>query len=276
MTNFKEVMKRHNDTRLSVRTYLDALEGVETQFALIRFALGALSKKAIKGFFEVRLHQQLGTISAAFKKMKESAQGGEVEEWNQTEEMVQEFVKKKHRKNSKASDTRFKIELSEDRLNQSELLLLVAHFESFMKEVHRAFLTAAPAKVFSKRDTKFMLREAFQDGTGSHFGKFLDELVIKEVKSLDAQRIARRAEYFSEHFGISFGSQKELGDLKEIMETRNKISHEIYCPPPRSPEQVRDQPLVPHDMLKRARRLFRDIPLRCVEAGAKVYPSYFR
>jgi hypothetical protein len=269
-------MTHHHDTRLSVRTYLAALEGVETQFALVRFALSALSKNAIKGFFKARLHHQLGSITAGFAKIRASAQGGEVAEWNQTEEMLREFIKKKHRKDSKPSDTRFKIELSEDRLNQSELLLLVAHFESFMKEVHRTFLTAAPAKVFSKRDTKFMLREAFQDGAGGCFSKFLNELVIKEVKSLDSQRVERRAEYFSEHFGVSFGSPKDVGDLKEIMETRNKISHEIYCAPPASAEQVKELPLVPDEMLKRARQLFRDIPRRCVEAGAKVYQSYFR
>jgi hypothetical protein len=268
-------MTHRQDSRLSVRSYLEALEGVETQFALIRFALSALSKNAIKGFFQARLHDQLGAISAAFAKIKEGAQGEEIAEWNQTEEMLRDFTKKKHRKESKPSDTRFRIELSEDRLNQSELLLLVAHFESFMKDVHRTFLMAAPAKVFGKRDTKFMLRDAFQDGTGG-FSKFLTELVIKEVKFLDSQRVERRAEYFVEHFGVSFGSQKEIDDLREIMDTRNKISHEIYCPPPRSAEQVKEQPLVSGQMLKRARQLFRDIPRHCVEAGAKVYQSYFR
>jgi hypothetical protein len=263
----------HHDSRLSVKNHLAALEGVETQFALVRFALSTLSKNAIRGFFKARLNHQLDALSKAFAKIKENAQGEEVAEWNQTEEMLRDFTKKKHRKSSKPSDTRFSIELSEDRLNQSELLLLVAHFESFMKEIHRTFLTAAPAKVFGKRDTKFMLREAFQDGS---FSKFLNELIIKEVKSLDSQRIERRAEYFVEHFGISFGSQKEIDDLTEIMATRNKISHEIYCPPPRSAEQVKEQPLVPDIMLKRARQLFRDIPSRCVDAGAKVYQSYFR
>ena len=46
-------MSQQQDTRLSVRNYLATLEGVETQFALIRFALGALSKNAIKGFLAV-------------------------------------------------------------------------------------------------------------------------------------------------------------------------------------------------------------------------------
>ena len=262
--------------RLTVRHYRATIEGVETQFALIRFALSALSKNAIKGFFKARLHHQLGAIDRGFQMLKANAQGDELEEWKQTEEMLREFAKKKHRKDSKPADTRFKIEFSEDRLNQSELLLLVAHFESFMKEVHRRFLTAAPAKVFSKRDTKFMLRELFEDSTVSYSGKFLTELIAKEVKLLDSQRAERRAEYFSEHFGVSFGSKKEISELQEIMDARNKISHEIYFSPPHSLEQIKVLPLVSDVMLKRARQLFRDIPQRCIEAGAKVYQSYFK
>jgi hypothetical protein len=270
-----KAMKRQHDTRLSISPYLDALEGVETQFALIRFALSKLSKGAIQGFSKGRLNQELVTNSETFKSLKGNMpQMSEV--LSQAEEVVQEGVKKKYRKDSRLSDTRFRIELSEDRLNQSELLLLVAHFESFMKEVHRTFLTAAPAKVFSKRDTKVMLSEVFQDQAGNPFGRFLKELIIKEVKFLDAQRIERRAEYFLKRYEISFGSQNEIDGLKEIMETRNRISHEIYSPPPRTPEQVKDQALVADEMLKRARGLFRDVPKKCVEAGAKVYQSYFR
>lgn len=269
-------MTQHQDTRLTMRHYRATIEGVETQFALMRFALGALSKNEIKGFFKARLHSELDAIGKNFQVLKADAQGDELEEWKQNEEMLREFVKKKHRKGSKPADTRFKIELSEDRLNQSELLLLVAHFESFMKEVHRRFLSAAPAKVFSKRDTKFMLREFFEDSTVGFSGKFLTELVAKEVKFLDSQRVERRADYFSEHFGVSFGSKKEISDLKDIMEARNKISHDIYFSPPRSLEQIKILPLVSDPMAKRARHLFREVPRRCIEAGAKVYQLYFR
>lgn len=262
-------MSQQNDTRLSARNYLETLESVQAQFALIRFALSTLSKNSIKVFFKKRLENQLNAISKSIQVLKVGTEGDETKEWEETEEMMLEFAKKKHRKNFKPSDTRFKIEFSEDRLNQSELLLLVAHFESFMKEIHRTFLIAAPAKVFGKRETKIMLREVFENG-------FRNELIHKEVKFLDSQRVERRAEYFSEYFGVSFCAQKELEGLKEIMETRNKISHEIYHPVLRTLEQIKSPPLVSDTMLKRARILFRDIPQNCVKAGAKVYQSYFR
>jgi hypothetical protein len=60
------------------------------------------------------------------------------------------------------------------------------------------------------------------------------------------------------------------------METRNKISHEIYCPPPNTPEQIKEQALVSDKMLKQARWLLKEIPSKCVKTGAKAYPSFFR
>ena len=269
-------MKQQHYNRLSVKTYLAALEGVETQFALIRFALSELSKSAIKKFLRERLDRQLSGITAFYAMGRSITQKEDTGEMGRTEKSVREVIKKEHKKDSKPSDNRFKIELSEDRLNQSELLLLVAHFESFMKEVHQTFLQAAPGRVFSNRDTKVMLRDLFHTGNGRHFEKFLNELIIKEVKSLDAQRIGQRVDYFSKNFGVSFDSQKEIHDLEQIMETRNKISHEIYCPPPPSLEQVKELPIVDDEMLRRARLLFRDIPQRCVEVGAKAYQSYFQ
>lgn len=379
-----------HDTRLSINPYLKALDAVETQFALIRFALNKLSKGQIQGFYKARLNAQLTTISTSLDNAREwvaltfsagdlvdlrslasklkqptdavstylknqlsattlialakyqgsgsdpvplqktlvedinriirsrsiyetqrfadgslrsetqqllaqNPQGDALlrlnrllledaypqeisrsEEWESTKEDALEYKKKMHKKDNRPADTRFKIEMSEDRINQSELLLLVAHFESFMKEVHQTFLTAAPAKVFSKRDTKFMLRELFAPETGSSFSKFLNELIIKEVKRLDKENIEAMAGYFFEHFGIGFGTKEEIDDLKEIMVTRNKISHEIYSTPPRTLEQIKDQPLVSDAMLKRARNLFKSVPRKCVEVGAKTYQSHFR
>lgn len=235
----------------------------------------AVSKSKIRAFYKAHLEDQLSAIESCFQKLKKHSPDLDPV-FGKFEEVVSKDLMKQYRKDIRQGDTRFKIEFSEDRLNQSELLLLVAHFESFMKEVHSTFLNAAPAKVFSGSDKKVMLRDVFGGQGVTVFSKFLNELIIKEVKFLDSQRIEKRAEYFSEHYGVSFGSGTEINELKEIMEIRNKIPHEIYAPLPSSPEQVRDQALVGDEMLKRARQLFRYISSRCVEAGAKAYQSYFR
>jgi hypothetical protein len=266
---------RQQDGRLCSRPYREALDGVETQFALVRFVLKESKGRVIQEFYKDRLAAQLGKMDDGFSKIRNQP-GEESQEWDEVHEGLREYARKKHKKESRPSDNRFKIELSEDRLNQSELLLLVAHFESFMKEVHRTFLTAAPARVFGRSEAKVMLCDVFDAQAGNPFGTFLKEVIIKEVKWLDAQRIDKRAEYFAKHYGVSFGAPKEIETLKEIVAMRNKISHEVYAPPPHSPEQVREQPLVGDDMLKQARRLFKEVPNRCIEAGAKVYQSFFR
>ncbi len=377
-----------HDTRLSINPYLKALDAVETQFALIRFALNKLSKGQIQGFYKARLDAQLTAISTSLDNAREwvaltfsvgdlvdlpslanklkqptdavstylknqlsattlialakyqglgsdpvplkktlvedinriirsqliyetqrftgdslrsetqqllaqNPQGDALlrlnrllledaypqeisrsEEWESTKEDALEYKKKMHKKDNRPANTRFKIEMSEDRINQSELLLLVAHFESFMKLMHETFLLAAPNKVFGKgfrdeQNPRIPVKEIF-DSTQSSWNaqKFLNELVAKEVKWLDAQNIEVKTNYFSKHFGILFGGEKEIDELKEIMVTRNKISHEIYSTPPRTLEQIKDQPLVSDAMLKRARNLFKSIPMKCIGVGA--------
>src|SRR5258708_27401390 len=187
--------RRQHDERLCFPPYCEALEGVETQFALVRFILKQSRKSVIQQFFKERLATLLAKVDDNIGKVKDHPSAKGIA-WDEIKENIHEYAQKQHRKQNRAADNRFKIELSEDRLNQSELLLLVAHFESFMKEVHRTFLNAAPTKVFSGRDTKVLLRDVFDSQTGNPFGKFLKELIIKEVKWLDTRSIEKRAEYF--------------------------------------------------------------------------------
>jgi hypothetical protein len=252
------------------------MDGVETQFALIRFAITGLSNSGIQRFFKRRLDTQVAAINAGMREVAKNFPDEQRQKVERGTEYYCKAFRKSEKKKNRAADSRFKVELSEDRLNQSELLLLVAHFESFMKKVHRTFLTAAPAKVFSGRDTKVILRDVFEPETSRPFDKFLNELIIKEVKWLDSQRMEQRAKYFVDHFGVSFGSDGEIEKLKEIMTTRNRIAHEIYSPPPATLGQVTDQPLVSDQLLEEARTLFREVPRRCISAGAKAHPMCFR
>jgi len=234
-------------------------------------------EELIQRFYNDRHHDQLTKINNELLIY----QGRSDEEATLRRENFEDLrrcIENKHEKQNRPADNRFKIELSEDRLNQSELLLLVAHFESFMKEVHRTFLRAAPAIVFGKRDTKVELSELFDTQAGILFDKFLNELIIKEVKRLDAQKIEQRAQYFADKFGVSFGDPSVIETLKNIMRTRNRISHEIYSAPPSTIEEIKEQPLVSDEMLGQGRSILRDVPANCIRAGArsKIYSAYFR
>jgi len=268
---------RQHDGRLSLHPYWKALDGVKTQFALVRFILKEAPEELIQRFYNDRHHDQLAKIDNGILGSQDLPQE-KAKLMRESLEYLREHVQKKHSKQNRPADNHFIIELSEDRLNQSELLLLVAHFESFMKEVHRTFLRAAPAIVFSKSDTKVELSELFDTQAGSLFDKFLNELIIKEVKRLDAQKIEQRAQYFADHFGVSFADPSEIEKLKDIMRTRNSISHEIYSAPPSTIEEIKEQPLVSDEMLGQAQSILRNVPANCIRAGArsKIYQAYFR
>jgi hypothetical protein len=281
-------MSNTTDKRLSFRPYRQTIERVQTQFDLIRFSLQSLSKKDQKKFFNQVSDEKIARVEK-FRAVAKQYKINTDEETDQIANEQIERIKSDLRREKRAGNLLVTSEFTEDRLNQSELLLLVAHFESFMKLVHERFLLAAPGRVFGnafrgEQNPRIPLKDIF-DSTevfwNSH--KFLQEQIAKEVKWLDAQNIETKADYFAKYFGISFGKPEDIEELKKTMKRRNEISHEIY-EPPKTEEEVlvetlekgKEQPLVPDPMLKKARSLFESIPRSCIEFGGKTYQSYFK
>lgn len=264
------------DNKLSYAPYQEALDGVETQFALIRFALRELPKSKLENFFKNRAAESLARLEKGWQ-LAISLMPDSAESLKSARESSKEYAEKEARRNSRKKDARFKLEMSDDRINQSELLLLVAYFESFMKSVHWKFLEAASGIVFSKHDTKVLLSEVIDTEQGGMISrKFQEELFHKEVKKLDAQKINVKADYFEKYFGILFGDKKQIAELGEIMDLRNKISHEVYSEPATTIEEIKDQLLVSDEKLTQARMYFLQIPRKCVEAGEQSYRSHFK
>ena len=275
------------DLRLSGTPYRKEIANVTLQFELIRFLLKQLTETDKKKFF--RQFAEKG-IEGAEKLRALCNEGGNLSA-DIAEQCVAAIIghtKREQRQRNKVKVYHY-VEFLEDRLNQSELLFLVAHFESFMKLVHERFLRAAPHKVFGtafrgKQRTRVELREIFSAKTQAwSTSKFLKELITKEVKWLDAQGTQQKAAYFEKHFGISFGSVEDGKALKNIMRLRNQISHEIFEVQKSEDEMLKERlgegkelPLVPDGTLRKARELFDAIPRKCLEIGAKTYHSNFR
>lgn len=268
-----------SQTKLSASAYLEALEGVEQQFALLRFAVRSCSERRLIEFNKSFLQKRLGVVDASLAKF--NAKFPDLADPEIYAE-GKKWVKSDWGKKNRHRDMRFKIEFLEDRLNQSELLLLVAHFESFMKVVHKQFLLAAPGIVLSKGKTEILVKSIFSKTDDFRPDLWLRGAIFKEVKVLDREGITEKAQYFQKHYKISFGSDAELKALVEIMAQRNKVSHEIFIREgdepnlATEPERVSELPVVPDDLLRDARRLFREIPARCVSVGAKRYPAFFK
>ena len=136
-----------SDNRLSFRPYRLAVERVQTQFDMIRFALKSMDEKAQKNFFQGVSEKQIASIEQ-FRLLAREQKLMPDEQLDQMADDQIRRIKSEARREKRAGNRLVSSEFSEDRLNQSELLLLVAHFESFMKLVHERFLLAAPNKVF--------------------------------------------------------------------------------------------------------------------------------
>jgi len=277
-----------SDYRLSFKPYRLTLESVQTQFDLLRFSMKSLKPSERKRFFKGIAAAKLAEIEKFRRIVKEHKVFSDEEADQMAQDRIA-TVETDARRASRAGNLHALSEFTEDRLNQSELLLLVAHFECFMKLVHEKFLYAAPSKVFGsgfrgKQNPEIKIKDIF-DATESVWNSqgFLRGLITKEVEWLDAQSIATKADYFDKHFGVQFGSPEEIKELVCIMRRRNEISHEIYEPPRNQDqmlketlEQGKQQPLVDTPMLEKARKLFYSIPQKCVDHGGKTYQSYFK
>ena len=277
-----------SDQRLSFKPYRQMLESVQTQFDLLRFSLNSLKPIDRKRFFK----GIAGTKLAQIEKFRLIAKKEKLMPDEEVDQLAQDQIKvleSDTRRANRAGNPHALSEFTEDRLNQSELLLLVAHFESFMKLVHERFLCAAPSRVFATgfrddQNPRIPIKDIFDPSQSSwNSQKFLRELVAKEVKWLDAQGIETKAEYFAKHFGVQFCSPDEIKELVSIMRRRNQISHEIYEPPKNQEQMLKEtlehgkqQPLVDTPMLKKARHFFYWIPQKCIEHGGKTHQSYFK
>lgn len=137
-----------SDERLSFRPYRQVLESVQTQFDLLRFSLDSLEPNDQKRFFKGTAETKIAQVEN-FRMQAKQQKVLPDEDVDQLANEQIDRVKSDTRRANRAGNLHVLSEFTEDRLNQSELLLLVAHFESFMKLVHETYLRAAPSSVFA-------------------------------------------------------------------------------------------------------------------------------
>lgn len=147
----------------------------------------------------------------------------------------------------------------EKRLRQHELLLRIATYESFMRDVHRAVLQDDPSLLRS--DRKVELGRLVAMGRDA----VIQEEIDREMFGLDRKGVQETAEYFRERLYIdwSFGGTV-LPILEEILRRRNIILHE-------DPECD-----VPEEWLRAFAAILTAIPWLAVAQGAVLYPNTFQ
>ena len=108
---------------------------------------------------------------------------------------------------------------AENRLNQNELTLLVALFESEMKNIHREILRVDPKRL--REDRQVPLGKLVALG----YDVVLAIEIEREIEHLDRESVGNRATYWKDRLEIPW--QQELVPLvKMVSDLRNTILHD--------------------------------------------------
>lgn len=250
--------------KLSSSKYWESMQRLELQFRYMRWALKEMPAKLKKKFFIEEGKERSKLVDGIRERFP-----AEFPQFESIGPQLFKTWKQMERKKFSPSNLHHYEQFLADNLNQSELLLLVAAFETFMKEIHRSLLAAAPEKVFGnpKSDRTVLLRDVFKPGFRFlEQSEFMRGLIEQEIRRVDRESLEIRADYFKKKFGIDWAV--DLKRLAPIYAKRHAISHRFKDDNPDVTVSVQD--------LKDGRALLSGIPCRCIAAAATLYPSHFR
>ena len=254
---------------LTISTFHIELKKLCRQFDFARFALRVIPKSRKEAFFKDERERELSHWESMLSGAEETKALYEKAgvDFDKFAERIRKSAKYGSGKELGPRNRRTYEEGIEDGLNQSELLLLIAHLETFLKELHRQLLRADPKAVFGKRADNgkpVQVKQIFERG----FDNFLLGLIEKEVRKQDRESIGLRSEYFAKFFGFPLGDSKTIERLTDLFEVRNNISHHIL-----DADKIR----IPNDAdIKEARQLFTRVASSVWAAAWNKYPTFFR
>jgi hypothetical protein len=229
--------------------YKRTIQRIEIQFELLRFSL-EMSHSKQDAFRKKFLNKEMSRFDSAWEKIKDMQARfpgtTAIENLFDVDDLRKNKEKQlKHAlKSSEKKIERVRniwTELTEATINQSEFVLLVAHFEAFMDIILEKLLQVCPAKID-----------------------------VEKLKWKD------KVSYFETQHGIQFGNFKSLKDLRNdimhrIYQLPEKSPNLLI-----EPEKVNSMPMVTNNDLEMARRDVLAIPSECVKSAGRKFQSYFQ
>jgi hypothetical protein len=253
--------------------YSQKIGELNFQFDYIKFAFAKLPSSQQRAFLTNYRNQKHVWAKEVVNKVSD-------------DELIRSKLLEKHKKylakKYKAGNLRFYGEFSMDSLNQSELLLMIAYFESFLKDFHRELLVADNKLIAAyKPKADVRLETIFS----TDYRNFVKGEIEKQVKELDKQRFEVRARIFKEILGIKLADEDSIIETKRLFALRNRISHEIASSPiTESANEIKYEiedydeetgTFVSDKVITVARKLLTQIPINCWSQAADKYPQYF-
>ena len=227
---------------------LNRIGQLSLQYELASYALTHFAKST-----EAANHYasaQLENLQNVIKKAEKFVDFDVKSHWAFSADSQNEYVK------ATKSSLPTRIEAMANRLLQNQLILLVAVFESFMKDIHREILLQNPGHL--RGDRKIPLGKLVKFSRE----EIIEEEIQREVQSLDRKNVRERAEYFAKLLDMHWLSEW-ANPWERALDLRNKVLHE-------DPDaQVTDADL--HS----AYLFCTNLPLACVLKGSVLYPDGF-
>ena len=145
-------------------------------------------------------------------------------------------------------------------LNASELVLRVALFEAFLKDIHRCTLLARPELLAHvKLNRSVSLKELFKGG----FERFRFDEANRQVREADRLPTKERAKFFQRRLKLRWGDDITIERIHELIQIRHDLVHS-------SP----DRPVLDKN-IQDARQIFRSVARTCFDKACGLYPKNF-
>jgi len=150
-------------------------------------------------------------------------------------------------------------------LNSSELIIRVALFEAFLKELHRQTLLAEE-KLLSlcKPNRPIPLKDIFRGG----IQRFKLDEIDRQVREADRLKTNEKARFFRRRLRLPWNDSPNIErDLIKRIDELIRLRHQlVHCD---HGTYVRDEDV------SDARQLFLQVPAACISAATKIYATHF-
>jgi len=203
---------------LKISTYNHRVELIDIEFRFLRFAIVEISQNRKKEFFTTIKNEHIQNyIVGLGLAQTHLPQLFPKEEYSDNVESRKRNMQKKFAPRNR----RLYEETIEDGLNASELLVRIALFESFMKDIHITILRARPSllgRIRPMREVKY--KDFFTEQ--SDYERILNQEINREVEEVDRMKFydkpdyfdKTRAYYFAGNLKIPVGSENSVADQR--------------------------------------------------------------
>lgn len=262
---------RASNKKFSANRYLQQSKQLSRIFDLMRHSLGELGDPGFRRFMERARLPEITAHQKGIETIEQFSKGVCPEDVFGFDIIAD--IRRKHRKKlSEELPVTRTLKWAEYKghallgLNSSELIIRVALFESFLKEIHRRSLLAKPQLLsLCKPNRPVPLKDIFRSG----FERFKLAEIDRQVRETDRLTVKEKAKFFRERLKLPWQDNFEeerniVKRIEQLIDLRHNLVH--------SDHGIH----VKYGNIEDARELLLKVPATCVNAAAdKIYPDHF-